>query len=138
LAQRAAALAALILLSTAGAAQAVPPSPDLFGRYAPGGDCAKEPRVTLEEKALTIQAAGKTTRLSPIDACFSCEGGARYQGIVVWVSQLGQDGNPVEPFFHLNAGEKRGMLAVDKFGMQNFPPAHRAVAMASPLKRCAK
>ncbi len=133
--------AALFLLATAlpglSAAQVAPP-PDLLGAYAPGGDCAKEPRVTVSATAMTIQAGGKATRLAPIDACFSCAGGDRYEGIEVWVAQLGPDQSPKEPMFRLNADEKKGALVVDKQGMQAFPPAVRAVAMASPLKRCAK
>jgi len=133
------ALSGLAFLTLAGSAGAqLAPPPDLLGSYAPGGDCTKEPKVTLEEKAITILAAGKATRLSPIDACFSCEGGARYEGIVVWVSQLGPDRNPIEPFFYFNAGEKKGALAMDKQGAQKFPPAQRAVALASPLMRCKK
>ena len=132
-------LVLILGLATAGAAAAqTAPAPDLLGRYAPGGDCTRAPRVTLEEKALTIQAGGKVTRLAPIDACYSCEGGARYDGVVVWISQLGPDRNPIEPFFYFNAGEKKGVLSMEKRGAQNYPPAHRAVAMASPLKRCAK
>ena len=127
----------VLLLAGAAAAQVAPP-PDLYGSYAPAGDCAREPKVTLDAKAITIQSAGKATRLAPIDACFSCEGGARYDGIVVWVSQLGPDRNPIEPFFYFNAGEKKGALAMDKQGAQKFPPAQRAVALASPLMRCKK
>jgi len=134
-----AALASVALLSAAGAALAqTEPAPELLGSYAPGGDCAREPKVTLGAKAITIQTGGKSTRLAPIDACYSCEGGARYEGIVVWVSQLGADRNPIEPFFYFNAGEKKGALAMEKRGAQNYPPAHRAVAMASPLQRCKK
>jgi hypothetical protein len=54
------------------------------------------------------------------------------------VSQLGPDGNPKEPMFIFNSQEKRGALFVDKSALQGAPPAVRAVAMASPLKRCAK
>jgi hypothetical protein len=121
-----------------GGAQPIPPGKDIQGSYAPQGDCSKEPRVTLSAKDLVIQSAGKPTRLAPIDACFSCAGGARYEGIEVWVSQLGPDGNPKEPMFIFNSQEKRGALFVDKSALQGAPAPVRAVAMASPLKRCAK
>jgi hypothetical protein len=127
-------------LGVAGApkAQGIEPGKDIQGSYAPGGDCSKEPRVTLSAKEIAIQAAGKPTRLAPIDTCFSCAGGARYEGIEQWVAQLGSDGSPKEPFFMFNSGEKRGVLVVDKSGMTSFAPPVRAVAMASPLKRCGK
>ena len=121
-----------------GDAQPIPPGKDIQGSYAPQGDCSKEPRVTLSAKDLVIQSAGKPTRLAPIDACFSCAGGARYEGIEVWVSQLGSDGNPKEPMFIFNSQEKRGVLLVDKSALQGASAPVRAVAMASPLKRCAK
>jgi hypothetical protein len=133
-------LGAFVTLCSAvqSGAQPIAPSKDIQGAYAPQGDCSKEPRVTLSAKELIIQSGGKPTRLSPIDACFSCAGGARYEGIEIWVSQLGADGAPKEPMFVFNAQEKRGVLSVDKSGLQRAPAPVRAVAMASPLKRCAK
>lgn len=116
-------------------AQGIAPPPELRGGYAPGGNCALEPRVVLTD-VLTIHAAGKATRLAPLDACFSCAGGARYEGIEVWVARLGANGDPEEPMFRFNADEKRGALVVER--SPNAPPAVRAVAAASPLKRCVK
>jgi len=137
---RATLLGAILTVCVAGhgGAQTIPPGRDIQGSYAPQGDCSKEPRVTLSAKDLVIQSAGKPTRLAPVDACLSCAGGARYEGIEVWVSQLGADGNPKEPMFIFNSQEKRGVLFVDKSGLQRASAPVRAVAMASPLKRCTK
>ena len=120
------------------AAQGIPPTADIQGVYAPKGDCTMEPRVTISASAISIQAGGKTTRLAPIDSCRSCVAGDREDVIEVWVSALGRDQMPSEPNFRINADEKRGVLVVDKEGMQAFAPAVRVVALASPLKRCAK
>jgi hypothetical protein len=123
-------------VTSAAAAQVV--SPDLIGAYAPGGDCSREPRVTISD-ALTVHAAGRSIRLAPMDACHSCAGGAKYTGIEVWVTYLGKDGAPVSPMFRVNADEKRGVLVVDKDGIDQSTPAPvRAVAQASPLRKCAK
>lgn len=130
-------LAAITAASAASAAGIAPP-PELQGTYAPFGNCTLQPKLTLDAAAITILAAGRTTRLAPLDACFSCAGGARYEGIEIWVSQTDAAGNPKEPIFRFNADEKKGEVVVDRGGMQAYPAAHRAVAMASPLRRCAK
>lgn len=122
-------------LALAGAAAAQGVAPELKGAYAPGGDCTKEPRVTIGD-ALTVVAGGKTTRYAPVDACYSCAGGARYEGIEVWVTYLDRNKEPVYPMFRVNANEKRGALVVDKDPAA--PPPVRAVSQASPLKKCAK
>jgi hypothetical protein len=124
-------------LTTTTPAHAEPPPAALRGSYAPGGDCTKEPRFTLGE-ALTVHAAGKTTKVAPLDSCKACVAGPDYDGIEVWVAQLGPDGMTREPTLRFNADEKRGVVAIDKAGAQGFSPAMRALAMASPLKRCAK
>lgn len=128
--------ALLIAVATSATAQTAPPAA-LRGSYAPGGDCAKEPRLTLTD-VLTVQAAGKSTRFGPVDSCTTCVAGPDYSGIEVWVSQLGADGMPREPTLRFNADEKRGVVVIDKTGSQTFAPPMRALAMASPLKRCAK
>jgi len=124
-------------LAIAGHALAQGVSPDLKGSYAPGGDCTKEPRVIIGD-VLTVIAGGKSTRYAPLDACYSCAGGARYEGIEVWVTYLDSKKEPAYPMFRVNADEKRGNLVVDKNDIQTAPTPVRAVAMASPLKKCAR
>ena len=125
----------VLSLLAAGAAMAQGVSPDLKGSYAPGGDCTKEPRVVIGD-TLTVIAGGKTTKYAPVDACYSCAGGARYEGIEVWVTYLDRNREPVYPMFRVNADEKRGSLVVDKDPAS--PPPVRAVSQASPLRKCAK
>jgi hypothetical protein len=119
---------------TSAAAQAV--APDLMGAYAPGGDCKQDPQVTIGQD-LAVRVGGKTTRFAPLDSCQSCVGGARYEGIEVWVTYLGKNGDPMYPMFRVNADERRGVLIVDKNDLQSAPAPMRSVAMASPLKKCA-
>lgn len=122
-------------LLAAGAAAAQGVSPELKGSYAPAGDCTKEPRVVIGD-VLTVIAGGKSTKYAPLDACYSCAGGARYEGIEVWVTYLDRNKEPVYPMFRVNADEKRGALVVDKQDAKTAPAPVRAVAMASPLKKC--
>lgn len=127
----------LFVWGTAGGAVAQAVDPALRGAYAPGGDCTKQPRVVLSD-VLTIYDGVAPNRIAPLDSCRSCVGGAQYSGIEVWVAQLGANGEPIQPMFRFNADEKKGALVVDKYDMQTMPAPVRAVAMASPLKRCAK
>lgn len=124
-----------LFLGSSSAALALDPPAELRGSYAPAGDCTKLPKVTLTD-VLTIQHAGGQSKIAPLDACFSCAGGARYEGIEVWVSQLDRKGEPQYPMFMFNAGERKGALVVTKDPTPN--PAIRAVAAASPLTRCKK
>jgi hypothetical protein len=127
----------LLGLAIASSATAQGVDPALKGSYAPGGDCTKEPRVTIGD-AITIVSGGKPARFGPVDSCHSCVGGAAYQGAEVWVTYLDSKREPVYPMFRVNADEKRGNLVVDKQDAKTAPPPVRAVAMASPLKRCGK
>lgn len=111
-------VSALCLAATSGAAIAndstIPP--EIYGNYAPGGDCTKQPRVTAGKGGFSIDtAAGKAGPL-PISVCYSCAGGARYEGIQRWVyvkygkDKWGGDNMPVT--FMFNAAEKTGALDI--------------------------
>src|SRR3546814_10088523 len=54
----------------------------IYGSYAPGGDCSREPRVTINSAGMTFRASGrdvKTTRLEYAASIF----GVRYEGITL-------------------------------------------------------
>ncbi|MFN4087743.1 MAG: hypothetical protein ACK4QW_01705 [Alphaproteobacteria bacterium] len=112
---------------------AIPP-PDLQGRYAPRGDCAREPRVMVDGTGMFLEIGGRRGRVAPLDLCFSCAGGARYSGIEVWVSPKVGDQIPV--IFRFNADERRGVLIVEDNAGMDLGPNLRAVIAASPLLRC--
>ncbi|MPT46943.1 MAG: hypothetical protein E2598_00795 [Sphingobium sp.] len=94
-----------------------PPVPkELYGSYAPAGDCTKQPKVSVRKEGVFIDSsAGKSGPL-PVSVCYSCAGGARYEGIEIWVyvkygkDKWGGDNMPVTLMF--NAGEKRGALEI--------------------------
>lgn len=89
---------------------------DIYGSYAPAGNCAALPRVMVNADGVFLDtAAGKSVPL-PVNVCFSCAGGARYEGIQRWVSvkygrdKWGGDNSPV--IFMFNADERKGMMEV--------------------------
>lgn len=106
-----------LLLATPALSQSIPVPKELYGRYAPGGDCTRQPRVIASAAGVFLEtAAGKAGPL-PVDVCFSCAGGARYEGIQIWVmvkygkDKWGGDNMPVTMMF--NDGERRGSLLVE-------------------------
>lgn len=89
---------------------------EIYGSYAPGGDCSRQPRVTVGKEGLFLDtAAGKSGPL-PVSVCYSCAGGARYEGIQRWIyvkygkDKWGGDNMPVT--FMFNHGEKKGAMEV--------------------------
>jgi len=108
--------------------------PDVYGRYAPGGDCMKQPRITVNEDGIHLDTAqGKRSPL-PVMVSYTFVGGARYSGIQTWAlvkhggkNRWGDDNTPVILTF--NAGEKPGLLSAER----ENPGNERPVALDGPL-----
>ncbi len=67
-----------------------------------------------------------------LDFCYSCEGGAKYSGKVVWM--MAEFGGKTDPPFtaQFNAGEKLGVAMLDlQPGLQRQFPLQQVA-----LKRC--
>lgn len=112
---------------------------DIFGRYAPGGDCQREPRITVERSGMTFERAGVTERVTRMEYAASY-GGHFYEGISRWIFPFGSDGNwPI--LMHFHAGEKRGELVIEGHG-EGWPggpplsPKNAALVQASPYRPC--
>lgn len=111
-------VAALFLPAIANAADLELP-PEVYGSYAPGGDCSKQPRISVNKAGVHLDtASGKRSPL-PIMVSYTWAGGARYEGIQTWAlvkhggkDRWGDDNKPVILTF--NAYEKRGDLLVDR------------------------
>ncbi|WP_070156071.1 hypothetical protein [Sphingobium phenoxybenzoativorans] len=116
--------------------------PEIYGNYAPAGDCAKQPRVTVSKGGVFLDtAAGKSGPL-PVSVCYSCAGGARYEGIQRWVyvkygkDKWGGDNMPVILMF--NAEEKKGSVLVEHDNTLKTPigAAMGQVVQARSLRIC--
>lgn len=116
--KRMAIVPAILAASAAMAADAQFP-PEVYGSYAPNGDCSKQPRVNVERSGIHLDtAAGKRGPL-PIMVSYSFVGGARYDGIQIWAlvkhggkDRWGDDKQPVLLTF--NAGERQGALTAER------------------------
>lgn len=137
------ALALLALLAPGGAHAVVVENleglEDIYGRYAPGSDCQREPRITVDRTGITFEIAGKTEKVTSMEYAASY-GGNFYEGIGKWVFPWGRDGDyPVLMSFH--AGEKRGELVIEGHGA-GYPggpplaPKHAALVKGSPYRPC--
>ncbi|NDK37368.1 hypothetical protein DT603_00720 [Pseudoxanthomonas gei] len=117
---------------------------DLHGRYAPAGDCKRQPRIVIDAGGMTFEVATARTRVTNPEFAASFFGGASdsYEGIsrVFFPFRNKQaDGYPIIMMF--NADEKKGILTVagQDEGWKGGPPLtplNKALVAGSPYSRC--
>lgn len=113
--------------------------PDVYGNYAPGGDCAKQPRITVNKAGIHLDTATGKRGPLPIMVSYTFVGGARYSGIQIWAlvkhggkNRWGDDNTPIILTF--NADEKRGQLTAER----ENPGNERPVTLDGPLMSVAQ
>jgi hypothetical protein len=112
---------------------------DIFGRYAPGGDCTRQPQILVELAGLTFEVGGATEKVANPEYAASY-GPADYDGITKWIFPFRiADGFPVLMSF--NANEQPGVLTIEPQdeGWQGGPPLsqrNKALVAGSPYARC--
>lgn len=125
--------AVLALLAYTSPVQSAEPLPSEFhGTWVPAGSACPAPLgISVSAQAIQFRNA-KSKRSFPVEACFSCEGGSRYDGIVVWATPTGTQAElPFTAVF--NAGERKGVAVVDVLSptLQSQFPLNKV-----ELKRC--
>jgi hypothetical protein len=111
----------------------------LFGRYAPGGDCAREPRVLVDATGIAMELKGATDKSTKLEYAASF-GGPEYQGKTAWFFPFSSpNGWPVIMAF--NADEKDGLLTVEPHdegwaGGPKLSARHQALVAGSPYRKC--
>lgn len=112
---------------------------DLFGRYAPGGDCRRQPQILVEAAGMTFEVAGRSEKVTNPEYAASY-GPADYQGISRWFFPFRiPDGYPILMTF--NANEKKGSLLIEAqdqgwAGGPPLSPVNKALVEGSPYARC--
>ena len=88
-----------------------PLPPEFHGYWVPSsGDCSSS--LGIRVLPYTIQFREGEKLLSfPIEPCFSCEGGSRYDGIVVWAIPVKSESQLFTAYF--NAGERKRVAIVE-------------------------
>lgn len=111
----------------------------LYGRYAPAGDCSRQPQIVVESAGFTFEVDGAKERASRVEFAASY-GGNYYEGITQWFFPFkNANGWPVIMAF--NAGEKPGVLTIEPNdeGWKGGPPLgarHQALVKGSPYAKC--
>lgn len=113
---------------------------DIYGTYAPGGDCKREPRITVDESGLAFSHAGTSTHSGNIEYALSF-GGPEYAGISRWLFPFPVDDNDFgRVLLTFNPDEKAGALAAesDLGPGQHLSALQAALVASSPYARCGK
>ncbi len=110
----------------------------LSGRYAPQGNCQKQPLIEVTPAGeLSIHTNGRIERIKP-DIAHSY-GGNFYEGIQAWLFPYHEPDRPI--LFNFNAEEQLGRLDITghDHGWKGGPPLskpHQALVNGSPYQRC--
>ena len=111
----------------------------IFGRYAPNGDCKRQPQIVVEKKGFTLEIAGQKETASTPEYAASY-GGNYYEGISLWFYPYYDEVKDRPLLLTFNANEKKGVLLVEtEFnykGGPKLPVKYQAVVDASPYAVC--
>lgn len=109
---------------------------EIFGTYAPGGDCGREPLLAISRTGFHFAGNGKEIDSSRIDYAASYWGG-RYEGIMQTFFPLMTDTGDLGPIVvTVNIGEKRGDLLVEPADTPPSDPLLVALIAAGTLSLC--
>lgn len=111
---------------------------NIYGSYAPRGDCSRDVKLMINESGFSFQALGRTVKSSRLEYAVSYMGPS-YEGIssVFFPFPINDDNfGPVTMI--VNDGEKPGVIRIDVDlpRGQRSDPFHAALAAGSPLLPC--
>lgn len=109
-----------------------------YGRYAPDGDCSREPQVVVAASGLEITVNGSTEKITQPDVAWAY-GGNFYEGSSRWLFPYSGDDRPV--LMSLDADEKTGVMHIaphdrGSAGVPALSARHQALVDGSPYLRC--
>ena len=102
----------------------------IYGSYAPGGDCAREPRVTIADAGMSFHARGRTVTATRIEYAASFFGGS-YEGVALAFFPFPQSDRDLGPvLMYVNEGEQPGTVRIEAGAEpgQQLDPFHAALA----------
>lgn len=111
----------------------------LYGRYAPGGDCSRQPQIVVDRAGFTFDVGGNADRVTHPEYAASY-GGNFYQGITQWFLPFrSAQGFPILMSF--NHQERPGVLNIEGHdeGWRGGPPLtprNKALVDGSPYAKC--
>ena len=111
----------------------------IFGRYAPGGDCKRQPQVVADASGLSFEVGGKQEKVTNPEQALGFAG-PDYDGPGVWLFpfRLG-DGYAILMSF--NDGPQTGTLTIAPQdegypGGPKLSPRNQALVSGSPYRLC--
>ncbi len=137
-------IAAVVTVATATPARAVEVSDlkgfeELFGRYAPAGDCSRDPRIVVDATGIEFEVEGRAEKVTNLEFA-AAYGPADYAGISKWFFPFrAPNGYPILMVF--NYDEQAGALAIEPQdegypGGPRLSPLNQALVGGSPYRRC--
>jgi len=111
----------------------------LFGRYGPSGDCAKQPRISVDTRGFTFETGGKPELVTNAEYAASY-GAADYQGKSIWFFPFRlADGYSILMTFNDDEVDGRLTIAAHDEGYPGGPPLsprNAALVKGSPYQKC--
>ena len=123
-----------IIISTAVFAVGPPVPEEFIGIWVPvKNSCESKNKLQITKNNVTLINSSDKKQFGNIDICYSCEGGIRYSGEVVWLTPEFNSGG-MSPFFvYFNANEETGITVVD---IQDHELKRRFTLHNLKLKKC--
>lgn len=92
-----------------------PPVPDEFiGDWTPMKSACKSATILrVELESVSLLSKADQLSFGDLDICYSCEGGVRYSGEVVWLSPDFNKSGTVPFIIRFNANEKKGVTRIE-------------------------
>lgn len=103
---------------------------EIYGSYAPGGDCSREPRVTIAKPGMTFRANGRTVEVTRVEYAASFFGNF-YEGITLAFYPFPRsDSDMGSVLMYVNNDEVRGNILIDAEAVpgQRLDPFQAALA----------
>jgi|TARA_R100000501_G_scaffold18139_1_gene36337 hypothetical protein len=110
----------------------------IYGAYAPGGECTREPRITIDEDGFAFRVGESTVRGKPFERALTFMGPS-YDGISAVFFPFPASNSDFGPLVMIvNDEETPGLIRVDSnlAPGQRLDPLHAALNEASPFIRC--
>ena len=109
---------------------------ELFGRYAPKGDCSNGPIIAIDKTGFTYEVAGKKIHPATFEIAYSFWGNS-YEGIQIAVFPFVKNDNDYGASnITLNADEVPGKIIFELGEPAIASATEKALAKASPYMRC--
>lgn len=109
------------------------PIPSEFsGNWVPkSASCSSPLSLNVTSTSVTFKNAKESRSFSNVEPCFSCEGGAQYSGIVVWVTTTDNEKTPFTVYFNANEIKNTALVELESNELKSKFPLNNV-----GLKKC--